>query len=524
MLSLYADYIRNGGTYMVVRSEPELRSDQLNRVQREMLASNTIPHLLRLAVREVDFEVSLHYEITGKRMLAQCLKSDRVSLIELYGLLLQVVTVLEDSVKYMLIPDNFRLDTDHIFVEEPLSSGVLYFTYVPLREPLHEEPIQKVLLSLIMNLLAGVTYVEGQGIQEVIRFCGNELFSISRLKKIIMDHLAKCEPSCEPSLTDRADFTPRGRNSNVVLSPTIKEYIPSPFVYKDKEEYKESNPIHLQREAVHAPYGFADVNKTIEDDDSYNAESTENSRSPKQTYYLLGAIVVCALSWKLIYLDHPGKVQLGISVLLTILIACGVMFVRRREARMLPKLDTSAEFSNKYDDSGVKESVDHQSFGYEAKWRWNNEREEIHEEIDCSNRQEYTEIPHQSEFVNPATVLLDQSDDMTSDPASGRTDYYLERRCPEGGFAEKIPLKPGSFVIGRSAEMAQYVEAGIGASRAHVEIMIRNQSCSLKDLGSRNGTRLDGEWIAPYKEYAIQPGNIFVIAESSFQLCKTVLP
>lgn len=500
MLSLYADYIRNGGTYMVVRSEPELRSDQLNRVQREMLASNTIPHLLRLAIREVDFEVSLHYEITGKRMLAQCLKSDRVSMIELYGLLLQVMTVLEDSGKYMLIPDNFRLDADHIFVEGPLSSGVLYFTYVPVREPLQEEPIQKVLLSLIMNLLAGVTFVEGQGIQEVIRFCGDDLFSIPKLKKILIDLLANSGPPCKSALSDRSESNPRLSNSNVTLSPTIKEYIPNPLSsaaplpYNDKEESKiskESNSWHLQREST--------------------------PRSPKQTYYLLGAIVVCALSWKLIYLDHPGNVQLGVCVLLTILFACGVIVLQRHRTR-LPKLDNSAEFSNMYDDSEVKESANDQVFGYEAKWRWNNE----HEEIICSNRQEYTETP-KAVFVNPATVLLDRSADIYSEPSAGRTEYYLEKRCTEGGFVEKIQLKPGSFVIGRSEEMAQYVEAGKGASRAHVEIMIRNQSCSLKDLGSRNGTRLDGEWIAPYKEYMIEPGNTFVIAESSFQLCKTGL-
>lgn len=121
---LQTDFVRNGGIYMLLKAEEGLRSEELSRVQRNMLAAVSVPNLLRLDIREVDFEVSLHYDITGKKMLSHCLKSDKIGMSEFYGLLLQVVAVLDDCKKYMLSPANVLLDEEHIFVEEPLSCGV----------------------------------------------------------------------------------------------------------------------------------------------------------------------------------------------------------------------------------------------------------------------------------------------------------------------------------------------------------------------------------------------------------------
>ncbi|MNP80596.1 FHA domain protein [compost metagenome] len=64
------------------------------------------------------------------------------------------------------------------------------------------------------------------------------------------------------------------------------------------------------------------------------------------------------------------------------------------------------------------------------------------------------------------------------------------------------------------------MESTHGVSRAHVEIMNRREGCSLKDLGSRNGTLLNGEQVAPYKEYPINPGDVFTLADISFKIGK----
>ncbi|MNN92243.1 FHA domain protein [compost metagenome] len=73
-------------------------------------------------------------------------------------------------------------------------------------------------------------------------------------------------------------------------------------------------------------------------------------------------------------------------------------------------------------------------------------------------------------------------------------------------------------MIGRSEDIVQYVETATGVSRAHLELMITRDGCTIKDLGSRNGTKLSGEEIAPYKEYSLAVGDTFTIAEQAYTL------
>ncbi|WP_460318170.1 FHA domain-containing protein [Paenibacillus sp. YSY-4.3] len=94
---------------------------------------------------------------------------------------------------------------------------------------------------------------------------------------------------------------------------------------------------------------------------------------------------------------------------------------------------------------------------------------------------------------------------------------FLEKITSSGAGTERIPLSKGSFIIGRSEELAQYVEKEAGVSRAHVELMILEDACRIKDLGSRNGTKLNGELLAPYKDYPLEPGDSFTIAEVTFR-------
>ncbi|MNI60941.1 FHA domain-containing protein FhaA [compost metagenome] len=115
------------------------------------------------------------------------------------------------------------------------------------------------------------------------------------------------------------------------------------------------------------------------------------------------------------------------------------------------------------------------------------------------------------------TVLLGKSisSSLVSSPVIS---YCLERHGQNNERSEWIHLRFGSFVIGRSEDIVQYVETATGVSRAHLELMISKEGCTIKDLGSRNGTKLIGEEIAPYKEYPLSIGDTFTIAEQAYTL------
>ncbi|MFU1798327.1 DUF6382 domain-containing protein [Paenibacillus azoreducens] len=143
------------------------------------------------------------------------------------------------------------------------------------------------------------------------------------------------------------------------------------------------------------------------------------------------------------------------------------------------------------------------------------------EEMD--GRDYYGQLGMKTEMLKPgkggATVLLSDtnSDGPRSVPTFSSPVCYLLREGEGGERAERIELRQQHFVIGRSEEVSQYVETSIGASRAHVELSrSEDGKYVIKDLGSKNGTRLGGEAMVPYKEYPIHDGDTFVIVNGRY--------
>lgn len=539
MPELVADFVRDGGTYMILEAKEGLKPEQLNRVQRAMLAAVTVPNLLRLDIREVDYQISLHYDITGKRMLSQCLRSDKISMPEFYGLLLQAVVVLEDSKRYMLSPSGFLLDEAHIFVEEPLSSGAMYFTYVPWKEAPAAPPLSQMLLSLITRLLTCVSRVEGDGIPQLVRLCGDELFSLGELKQMLLRLL-----SDESIIKPEGDAAVRRTSPTAVNEPLPRLPEPSRLSPQPTRSavVKEYLPLRGPEESgTWTGSAVDDTNAERQvwpglDEETVPKETT----TLKPTYLVLGFLLVDALCWKLLYFDRPGILGLSLSGAVTVLLgaagftlwrklrsstdveeeAGGTMLEEAPEVMGVSGLLglsverlTGSSFNNR--DAEALTSTG----GYPAKAS----AESFVPRTDLSNglsgsaaaaSESETEVE-----VSPPTVLLSRSMLQRQDRSlSDRSPhYYLERFEAAGGASERIPLTPGSFVIGRSEEIVQYVENTAGVSRAHVEILVTSRGCLLKDLGSKNGTRLNGESVAPYKEYPLQADDMFILAETSFK-------
>ncbi|MEF2967075.1 DUF6382 domain-containing protein [Paenibacillus sp. M1] len=559
MPELVADFIRDGGTTMVLTARESLRSDQLNGVQRLMLSSVTVPYLLRLDVRDVDFKVSLHYEITGKRMLSQCLKLDKIGMTEFFSLLLQIVTALDDCHQYMLSPHNFALDEERIFVEEPLASGILYFTYVPIKGKLIEGSLSQSLFALITRMMSSVAMLEGDGIQRLLRFCSDELFSVAEMKKMLLRLLAE-DCSTGTGKADPGELKEAGKlpSYSYRASPvTIKEYVPMLGTRQPQLE-----PFAA---AVQSSYKEEALSPEVADPEP---EERKDPSSGKRTYIVLGALLITGIIWKFVYLDHPADLNLFICLALTVITAVAAICLRSNS--LLPRGSSLiARFFGDSSASGEREEKDIP----EKEWRWNYYADDpiletLNAEVpigkgrlpagesstDKSLIGEHfglhpirygpgdeiappvplagsdpapplwpdRDIGPPVHTPSPPTVFLGKqtAPDQGAVPAAAVIIFSLERSAPGQSHPEAIPLKPGSFVIGRSEEIASYVDSSVGVSRAHAELMVQAEGCDLKDLGSRNGTRLRGELIPPYKDHPLNPGDSFMIADSTYTLRK----
>ena len=81
--------------------------------------------------------------------------------------------------------------------------------------------------------------------------------------------------------------------------------------------------------------------------------------------------------------------------------------------------------------------------------------------------------------------------DVTVTPpadAGSATDAVMYLTTADGRY----PLQPGTAIIGRAREAAIRIDAG-GVSRHHARIVVTDTDARVEDLGSKNGTFVDGK-------------------------------
>jgi hypothetical protein len=86
---------------------------------------------------------------------------------------------------------------------------------------------------------------------------------------------------------------------------------------------------------------------------------------------------------------------------------------------------------------------------------------------------------------------------------------YLEFHSDGSGKARRVTIESSPFRIGR-AESAHLRVDSVEISREHAEIFERNGAWLVRDLGSTNGTHVNGE---PIKETLLADGDILTLAE-----------
>lgn len=98
-------------------------------------------------------------------------------------------------------------------------------------------------------------------------------------------------------------------------------------------------------------------------------------------------------------------------------------------------------------------------------------------------------------------------------------------------FIEKGNIMPlagkDEFSLGRNAEgqaqlpdidLSPYEAYGQGVSRLHAVLKIARQRCTIADLGSSNGTRVNGQKIAPHVDYPLNHGDVVALGKLKLQI------
>jgi hypothetical protein len=449
---LHADYVQTNGTYLVITRGNPIRASDLNDVQVKMLQANPIPVLLPIHFEEMDFEIFLRYDITGKKLLSQVVKTERLTAHQFLLLLLRMMTALEDSMNYMLSERNYVLNDDFIFVGSHMEE--LYFTYLPLEEIETKPPVQEELKALITQLLTYVEDLKGITLQRVMNHLESSAFSISGFKAQISSMLTNQPlsiPKLQPIVHDEAEVK-------------AESYLPSAEIQPALPSKLDSLP------------------------------------SKVNTYLILGGMLPIALMWKA-YMDNSSEGMLYISLGVTLLIADSI-FVFMKVWRPGMPLQLNALLPKKADVQPVQASDSVQEAASAS---------EGIEDIDQYYQRLEQHTTLLSNYGKDATVLLNE---FEHGPIEHKPEPYLE--VSRQGNTAKIPIETESFLIGRISDAVQYLYDEKGVSRTHLEIISNMQGYMAKDLGSKNGSLLNKEKMTAYKLYPLDHGDQIKIVNCQF--------
>ncbi len=578
MAEFVTDFIQSDTTYMVLKNKSNPEAGTLNRIQVKMLAASSVPHVLDLHVREVDTDTELHYDIGGKRMLSACLRTEKITLVEYYALLLQIVTALEYGMTYMLNPNRFLLKEDYMFVDGPLAEGIVYLTYVPLDESAGAAPIRERIGSLAARWMTAVDDLRGNGIQHVLQMCEQPSFSLQTLKSLLIGLLSE---SGKPPAGDSDAYGPnmpqasfRAGGGEAVGVGGNADRSASQAAWPQHGEGRAEVPAAPDLAASYAEPAAAfsgESFRSLPSDSALQGPETERKRSENGSSGrliapLIAGLLLAAL-WKLLYLDHPGRVSLLVCVVaappLLLFAYAGwagkVKFGGRRAERRQEEEEAEALASAWQEPGGNPGPRPFYGQREQAGEGSSGAGERIMQNRDTQNRDMRTEsaggrnIP---DFLHPGYAASSSSGDVSeaamassyadsgtgvigtpaSQPTvmldSGRSRagkggapasadpgprYRLER-IENGTLPQSIPLPAGHFTIGRAADVSQHVETAAGISRAHVELELCKGTYMIKDIGSRNGTILNEETLIPYKAYELREGDTFRLAGISYTL------
>lgn len=82
---------------------------------------------------------------------------------------------------------------------------------------------------------------------------------------------------------------------------------------------------------------------------------------------------------------------------------------------------------------------------------------------------------------------------------------------------EKIRILPGKIIIGRSETRADYQIIGNSTiGRVHASIELRDETCYITDLNSKNKTKINKVFLEPEKEYPLRNGDKIQLSNEVF--------
>ncbi|WP_308635956.1 DUF6382 domain-containing protein [Paenibacillus silvisoli] len=522
---LKVDFALKRGLEMIVDLESGITRERLDPIEIQMLQNQRIPKLLPLEWEDIDGAITLRYPISGKRMLMNGLQTQQLTMAEFYALLLAVVELLDDCKHYMLREECFLLHEQYMFVGENWEQPEL--AYVPLRDMKLVSSAGEAVLAMAIRWVGSIAEPDGNGMQQVFQHLRGEYVAWGKLRRTLLallgdEYRASGANDLAETMTP-ASVAPSARRGPVAV-PAFSGSTKAAETKRPAFSPAEAAPPLLSR-AIPSGDEFQPLPLTELPD--HSAES-----SPRRVWVIGAAsLLIIALIWRFLYMSAPTQTNLLLCAGLTLMTAAAALIVNRRLQRSRGHEERSV-WSERQPWQGEEDGFIPNSIPLRTGNRRLSAAEgqlgeagQYHEATAEPVNEPYSPFGARPEggsgnasrlqsnsfeqAANDATVLLGQ--DARDQSETDGSIPWLERMM-DGHEAEKVKLEPSKFLIGRSSEGVNFVDKASGVSRAHLELTASHESWSVKDMGSRNGTTLNGTAMIPYKAYSLTDSDVLQLA------------
>ncbi|EFM11749.1 FHA domain containing protein [Paenibacillus curdlanolyticus YK9] len=519
MDSFRVDFAMARGHELILERECPIKRDELDAMEMQMLRGNRIPFLLPVEWADMDGNVSFRYAIEGRRMLAHQLQLKPMGMNDFYVFLLAVAEALDECKSYLLRPECCLLREPYLFVGDKWEDVSLL--YVPLIASADQERQPEGgaggFASLVLRLAAHVHSLDGDGLQLVLKQLNDGQGVRSALKRTLLLLLGE------------------GDQSEEARSPLTA----SPVILNDEPAARELSvhqppiqPIPPLQQKWESPMAWG---SSEQDAAGEGAEASVNAPELSRSRWLLIAVcfIVAALSWRYGYAANPSEGRLLMSAGATLCIVAGGWGVWRQKLRRVSSGTTTIFGTSSFEphEQSVQEEPMYwpDSRMLENRSLFNQARSAP---IHAGNPPVDMDVPVGSDAAAPrqkrnpqlasivpdATVWMGKSEGKAEMSQQATPRWQLERSADGSKdtihLSSKLQQQSAVFQIGRFAEKVDYADAHSGISRVHVELDGNVDGLMAKDMGSRNGTTLNGNPMIAYKTYKLQDGDALQLAGS----------
>ncbi len=499
MEQLRIDFAMNNGHEMIIDRKDGIFRSELDVLEMNMLRAHRIPYLLHMDWVEVDGIVTFRYRLSGLKMLVHKLQQQPLTMEQYYILILGVIDALIECRDYMLRPEGCILNDQFIFIGEQLHEVKL--AYIPLKRT-DESKIYGggELLSLIVRWTSFVEHIDGQGLKRILHYFHGKRWPLIELREELLGLIGG-----ESLLHRRSNDYSESKIAQ--LSDQSLESIDKELPDRVKKNQGDDSVLSL---TSHASKYFVPLEKNssessladrIAEDLPFVEEEEEGAWAGKKKWVISCALLIAiACVWKFIYLAEPARQSLFISAAITMIFAAGFIFVWRNKAK---------EYADAVDSQMSSGLFEPQSEPLRQNGMWN--AAPILSVESSGGASSISGKPFSQAPLHVAaepTALLSRSEG----PLEGNMQELWLCRTWQDAEARIEINDATSYIIGRSGDKVNYSDLADGVSRMHLEICKDKEEYYAKDLGSSNGSLMNGVMMIPYKKYRIAIGDVIQLA------------